>query len=228
MLYLPEATKLAVASQLDGLRLVYRAASRWSTLVIVLVAGVGFLTAPALSELIYPKDPGTTTELLRILFAGYGFQGALGPAYPTLVAVGAYRQIRNASLAFIPAILVLTIGLTQAFGVVGAACATLGCYVVMGIWWVVLVDRDLGAWPFDRLYLRAVIGLAATLALVAVTFRVTEPSGSLLSVSVSTVVGVAAWGAFMYLARPLTATELRIVGRLRQRVTGVKPAAVPR
>jgi O-antigen/teichoic acid export membrane protein len=226
VLYLPEATKLAVSGGLDGLRSVYRAACRWSTLVIVLVAGVGFVAAPALAELIYPDDAGTVTTLLRLLFAGYGFQGALGPAYSTLIAAGAYRRIGTASAVLIPATLIATFALTALFGVVGAASATLGTYVIAGTWWVVVVSRDLAAPAFDRLYVRALMTLAGALAVATVAFRATEDSTALLSLLASGVAGLTAWAGLMLLLRPLTETELRLVARLtRGRAIPREPSA---
>jgi PST family polysaccharide transporter len=226
VLYLPEATKLAIAHELSGLRSVYRAATRWSTLIIVLVAGIGFVTAPALAELVYPDDPGTATTLLRILFAGYGFQGALGPAYPTLVAVGAYRRIRSASLVFIPVILVATVALTDAFGVEGAACATLGCYVVMGTWWALGVTREVGVSPFDRLYLRAVAVLTGAIGLGALAFALTNSVGTLAAFLVGGAVALLAWIALLVAIRPLTNTELGFVNTLARRVRRLSEPSV--
>ena len=84
LFFLPEATRLAVQGQRERLIALYRSACRWSAITTLLAAGIGFVTAPQIAEIVLPDKAGTITTLLRILFAGYAVQGALGVSYATL------------------------------------------------------------------------------------------------------------------------------------------------
>ena len=185
VLYLPEATKLAESGRMAAVGTLYHSTSRWSMLVAVLTAGVGFVTAPALAEIIFPDDPSTTATIMRILFVGYGIHGCLGDTHSTLVAIAAYADIRRWSLAALPAILLGTVGLTWAFGTVGAATATCAAYASSALWWSVIIRRRLGVRLFDGLYLRALATGLAGCGAAALAFRLTSDAGPLLSLAVT-------------------------------------------
>ena len=185
VLYLPEATKLAESGRMAAVGTLYHRTSRWSMLVAVLTAGVGFVTAPALAEIIFPDDPSTTATIMRILFVGYGIHGCLGDTHSTLVAIAAYADIRRWSLAALPAILLGTVALTWAFGTVGAATATCAAYASSALWWSVIIRRRLGVRLFDGLYLRALATGLAGCGVAALAFRLTSDAGPLLSLAVT-------------------------------------------
>jgi hypothetical protein len=67
---MPEATRLAVQGQPDRLIGLYHSALPLSALSTMLVAGIGFVTAPEIAEIVLPDRPGTITTLLRILVVG--------------------------------------------------------------------------------------------------------------------------------------------------------------
>jgi O-antigen/teichoic acid export membrane protein len=212
--YLPEATRLAVSGARGPLQILYRTAGRWSTLVTLLAAGVGFVAAPALGHIVYPHDPSGTTHLLRVLFIGYAVHGALGQTYSTMLALGDYRAIRLSGLIGLPLVVALTIGLTEAFGAVGAASATASVYVVSGIAWALVVGRGLRTAPFDERYPRAVVACAGAVGiavLAAVATRGAPPLGQAAGIMSA---GFVAWAVFVPLSGALTGSERARLDRL--------------
>ena len=78
LFFLPEATRLALTGAREALVALYRTACRWSAFTTLLVAGIGFISAPEIARIVFPDEQETTTTLLRILFAGYGGAGRAG------------------------------------------------------------------------------------------------------------------------------------------------------
>jgi O-antigen/teichoic acid export membrane protein len=218
VLYLPEATKLAVGGRMAAVGALYRRTSRWSMLVVVLTAGVGFVTAPALAEIVFPDDASTTATLMRILFVGYAVHGCLGDTHSTLVAIAAYADIRRWSLVALPTIVLGTIALTWAFDTVGAAAATCGAYVSSALWWSVIIRRRIGVRPFDGLYLRALSAVLAGCAAAALAFRLTSGAGPVLSLGVSGLIAAACSLALLPVLGGVTHGERRAISGLRQRL----------
>ncbi len=189
-IYLPEATRLAVAHRSAALRSLYTTTTRWSTLFTVTAAGVGIVAAPSLARLLFPHDPGGETALLRILFAGYAIHGALGQTYSTLLALGAYPQIWRSSIVSLPLMILGTAFLTQTFGAVGAACSTCVAYTITGIWWAWQVAGKMGSSPFDEFYGRALLACLAGVAVasvVAVFGAPIAPLGSIVAIALAAV-----------------------------------------
>ena len=161
LFFLPEATRLALTGAREALVSLYRTACRWSALTTLLAAGIGFITAPEIARIVFPDEQETTTTLLRILFAGYGVQGALGVSYATLAAIGAWDALWRSSLVGLPLLVAGTLVLTGVFELTGAALATLLAYVVLNVWWTWQTVVALGASPFDARYARALLACAA-------------------------------------------------------------------
>ena len=217
VLYLPEATRLVITGRVDALGALYRTTGRWSTVVALLAAGIGFICAPALGRIIFPDDPSVTTAVLRVLFVGYALHGALGQTYSTLLALGAYRDVRRTSVVTLPLLLVGTVGLTWAFGPVGAAVSTCLAYAFTGTWWALLVHRRIGGGPFDALYGRALAACAASWVVAAVVWHVTSGVGAVASLVATSVAAAIAWLVALPLAGALAPGERVAAQRLRSR-----------
>jgi O-antigen/teichoic acid export membrane protein len=214
LFYMPEAARLALAGSREALLAIYRAACRWSAITTLVAAGIGFITAPALGEMIYPEDAGTVATLLRILLAGFAVQGALGVSYSTLVALGAYREIRAAALAGLPVIVAFTVAFTALWGLTGAASSTLVSYLLLNGVWVWQVATRLGATPFDRRYLRALIAVAGSSLAAGLVYLALEPAGVLVSFAGAAFAGVAAAGPALLALRVVGPSELALLRRL--------------
>jgi O-antigen/teichoic acid export membrane protein len=213
VLYMPEATRLAVTNRLSALGALYRTTCRWSTIASVVMAGVGFIVAPALARLIFDGEPSTEIAVMRILFVGYAIHGAVGQTYSTLVAIGAYRDIRRCALVLLPAIVVGTAVLTAAFGQIGAAVATAVAYAGSAIWWAVLVQRRANARPFDAHYPRALVACAAAALAAAGAFHLTGDAPPLASLLAAGAVAIATVAVVLPLSGGLTRSELAVVAR---------------
>ena len=214
LFFLPEATRLAVQGQRDRLIALYRSACRWSALSTLLAAGVGFVTAPEIAEIVLPDHAGTVTSLLRILFAGYAVQGALGVSYATLAAAGAYRAIWTSSIVMLPLLVALTVVLTQVWGLPGAASSTLIGYVVLNVWWTERTIAELGAWPIDARYVRGVAACAIGCAAAGLGALVTDGAAAVVSFAVAAVAGLAAAAPALLLLRAFTPGESAALRRL--------------
>jgi O-antigen/teichoic acid export membrane protein len=217
VLYLPEVTRLAVAGRRDALRLLYRTSSRWSAMMTLLVAGVGFIAAPSLAKLLFPHNASVTTTILRLLFSGYAVHGALGLAYGTAVALGMYREIRGFALVALPLLLAITVAFTALWGLIGAASATLTGYLVFSLWWAFRVKSVFGATPFDRLYVRAVLACGLSWVVAAIVAALTGGARPAVSLVATALAGFAMWSVLVLWAGVLSSAELRAVGRLRGR-----------
>ena len=220
VLYLPEAVKLLAADQLAALVALYRTSSRWSALVSLMLAGAGFVAAPWLAELLFPDDAPTTTTVMRILFVGYAGYGALGLGYLTSVALGAYPEIRRAAQVALPAIVAVTIVGAELWGLEGAACATSAGYLAFNLWWLRGTRRVLGATPFDRRYLRAVLVCVLSVALAAALALTLDDASAAIAIAAIGAVTVSVWCLLCVLLGALAPGELRALrglGRATER-----------
>ena len=216
VIYLPEAVKLFAAGRRDALVALYRTSSRWSALLSLLLAGVGFVLAPRFAELLLPDDASVSATVMRILFIGYAFYGALGLGYLTSVAAGSFREIRNASLVALPAIVGGTVMGAELWGLTGAACATAAGYVAFNLWWLRITHTALGVTPFDRAYLRALlacmVSVAGSAALAAALFG----APPLVAIAAVGLGATALWLLVAVIAQALTPEER---GAIRQSFT---------
>jgi O-antigen/teichoic acid export membrane protein len=224
VLYLPEATRLAVAHRRDAVILLYRTACRWSALTSLLIAGTGFIVADRVADLLFPEKPVAAT-LLRILFVGYGIHGAMGSNYGTLVALAEYTAIKRCAVALLILVPSLTVAFCLLWGVTGAAWATATCYTLLNVYLTAEVRRALGVLPFDRLYWRAVAACAASWLVAAMTVRTLQDSSS---ATVLIAAGSAAALVCIVLVPLLGAVsprELDLMRRLRRRSATDGPVA---
>jgi O-antigen/teichoic acid export membrane protein len=218
LFFLPEATRLAVSGQRERLIGLYRSACRWSALSTLLVAGIGFVTAPEIAEIVLPDKSGTITTLLRILFVGYGVQGALGVSYATLSAAGAFRAIWISSIVGLPVLVAGTAVLTQVWGLPGAAASTLIGYVGLNVWWTERTVATLGASPIDARYVRGVVACAAGWAAAGlVTLLMSDAA------AVARFAGVAVAVPALLLLRAFTPGETAALRRLLDRGRAGRP-----
>jgi O-antigen/teichoic acid export membrane protein len=214
VLYLPEAAKLVVADSRQALVMLYRTSSRWSALLTLLIAGTGFIVAPDVAQLLLPEQASTATAVMRVLLPGYALHGALGLAYGTSVALGAYRTISQTALVAIPLLVVLTVAFTELWGLRGAAAATLSGYVTLTIWWVLRARELLGALPFDRLFARSVVACIISWAISGIAAYLTRAESPLTSLIATAAVALISWLVVVRLAGALSAPELRALARL--------------
>jgi len=214
VLYLPEAVKLFAADRRQALVALYRTSSRWSALVSLLLAGVGFVLAPRFAELLLPDDAAASTTVMRILFVGYAFYGALGLGYLTSVAAGSFRSIRGASLVALPAIVVGTVIAAELWGLTGAACATAAGYIAFNLWWLRSTAAALGATPFDRPYLRALLACALSVGGAAAMAALLVGAPALVAIGVVGVGTILLWLLLAVILEGLTPGELRAARRL--------------
>jgi O-antigen/teichoic acid export membrane protein len=218
IIYLPEATKLVVRGRTDALVTLYRTTCRWSSLISLLGAGVGFVIAPALARIVFPDDADTASTLLRILLVGFAVHGALGQTYSTLLALGAYADIRRASLVALPSLVVGTVALAAVFGTVGAAVATAAAYTFTAVWWAWLVARRIGATPFDGLYVRALLACAMSWVAAAVVFGLVADAAAATAVVATGAAAILAWLVALRVVGGLSRSERVSVARLGARL----------
>jgi O-antigen/teichoic acid export membrane protein len=217
VLYLPEAARLAHARRGEELTELYRTSSRWCALISLPIGGAGFVVAPDLAQLLMPDHASAATTVLRILLPAYAFQGALGLAYPTAVALGADRAIRLTALATIPALIAVTVLFAELWGLTGAATATLVAFVGLTVWWVAQTREALGELPFDRLYARAVASAVGSSASAGLAALLTRDETPLVSIAFCGSAAVVSWLVLVRLVGAISAPELRSLTRLGQR-----------
>jgi O-antigen/teichoic acid export membrane protein len=217
VLYLPEAARLAHADRRDELVHLYRTSSRWCALIALPLGGTGFIVAPDLAQLLMPEHAHAATTVLRILLPGYAFQGALGLAYPTAVALGADRAIRLTAIVAIPALIVVTVGFAELWGLPGAATSTLLAFTSLTLWWLVKARLVLGVLPFDGLFARAFATCLASWLATALVALATRGDAPLVSLTLSGLAGLVSWLVLVRFAGALSGPELRTLTRMGQR-----------
>jgi O-antigen/teichoic acid export membrane protein len=213
---LPEATRLAVGGQRAALLALYRAANRWSAFTTLLAAGIGFICAPEIARIVFPDDPATTTTLLRILFAGYAVQGALGVSYAILSALGAYGAIWSSSIVALPLLVFGTVAMTEAWELTGAACATLVAFVCLNAWWTLRTAMELEAAPFDGRYLRSVAACAAGWGVAGLADMLLVGAGPVATLAAAGAAGLSTGAVALVLLRALSSTERALLLRARR------------
>jgi O-antigen/teichoic acid export membrane protein len=220
VLYLPEAVKLFAADRRQALVALYRTSSRWSALVSLLLAGVGFVIAPELAALLLAEDAAKSTTVMRILFVGYAVFGAFGLGYLTCVAAGTFREIQRAALLAIPAIVAGTVAGAELWGLTGAACATTAGYIVFNLWWLWVAKRTVRATPFDGPYLRSLLACALSVAGSALVALLLEDAPPAVGLTVAAVAGLLLWLGAAALTAAVTPGEFRALRRLAARPRG--------
>jgi O-antigen/teichoic acid export membrane protein len=223
LFFLPEATRLAVSGQRDRLVGLYRSACRWSALSTLLVAGIGFVTAPEIAEIVLPDKSGTITALLRILFVGYAVQGALGVSYATLSAAGSFRAIWISSIVSLPLLVAGTAVLTQVWGLPGAAASTLIGYVGLNVWWTERTVAELGASPIDARYVRGVAACATGWAAAGLVALAASGASAVASLAAASAAGLAVALPALLLLRAFTPGETAALRRLLDRGRAGRP-----
>lgn len=223
LFFLPEATRLAVEGARTRLVALHRAASRWSAASTLLVAGIGFVLAPAIAEIVFPDEASTVATLLRILFAGYAVQGALGVSYATLSALGAYPAIWWSSVVSLPLLVVGTVLLTQFWGLTGAACATLAAYVGLNAFWAWRTAVELAATAFDLRYLRCVAAAAVGWLATWAADAALGPAGPVAALALAGGAGLVAGAAALPALRGLTPSERDWLHGALRRACGGRP-----
>lgn len=229
LFYLPEATRLAVTGGRDALVALYRTANRWSAFTTLITAGIGFITAPDIAQIVFPDDSGTTTALLRILFAGYAGWGALGVSYATLSALGAYGPIWRSSIVSLPLLVAGTVALTEAWELTGAACATLVAYVGLNAWWTWRAMTELGVSAFDARYGRALAACVAGWAAAGLAVVLLGDVGRVAGLALAGGAGLATGTVSLALFGALSPTEQELLraARWRQSPGGTRAGQSP-
>lgn len=187
-------------------------------LVSLVAAGVGFVAAPQLAEIVFRSNLAPEATLMRILFVGYAVHGALGQMYGTLLALGAYADIWRSSIVSLPIIVAGTVGLTAAFGTEGAAWSTRLAYALTGLWWAWQVRRGLGAGAFDEFYLRALGAAAVSLIVAAIVSRLGDALSPMGSIAAIMLAATAAWMLALALSGGLSPGERSVAVRLLARL----------
>jgi O-antigen/teichoic acid export membrane protein len=123
--FLPIATRLVTMDDLDGLRDLYHAASRWN--MALCLPGISLLVvcpAQLLSVIFGPSHVAGASGPLRILGLGVAAQGALGYNGLTLDAHGRAGTVAVRQFAGVVLSVVLCVALIPVLGSTGAAIAT--------------------------------------------------------------------------------------------------------
>jgi O-antigen/teichoic acid export membrane protein len=217
LFYMPEAARLAIAGSREALLRLYRTACRWSGLTTLLAAGLGYVTAPELGEILYPDDAATVATLLRVLFVGYAVQGMLGVSYATLVAIGAFDAVRRSALVSLPLVLGGTVAFTEAWGVRGAAWATVAAYLGLNGWWTWKVFAELRAAPFGRRSLGWAAACAGSWLAAAAAAELLSGAGPVATLAAASVAAAAAALALLIGLRAVEPAELALLRRATRR-----------
>lgn len=141
----PHIARLAAGGETAQLQREVSAAAKWSAAMIA----VAFLIVlPAGPLILDAFGPGfdAADDALRILMAGQLFNAFCGPVIATLTMTGGQLAALRVLALSVLAQIVLFAVLIPPFGLVGAACATVTCAVLVNLGMLFHARRRLGIW----------------------------------------------------------------------------------
>lgn len=204
-MFMPEMSQLYGDDRLDRADMIYRAMTKWTAF-----ASVPFImTALAYPEyvitFIYSQEYQQATIPFVVLMLGFLTHIIVGQNKSTLVAFGDTKTMFRYDFASLAANLILNLSLIPTFGIVGAAVATAGTYVVRNAALSWILYRSYGLQPFSRWYALPLVPTVGTAAVLRIVFS--DPTllvviGYAATVSLATVVG--------YLSRGVEEADLML------------------
>jgi O-antigen/teichoic acid export membrane protein len=201
----------------------YKKVTRWTlaaTIPVLLVLGI----MPAATLRVFGADFTGGSTALRILIVGMIVPVTVGTVGFILIMAGRTGW----DLAIYVVAFVIDIGVALAaagpgaLGIRGAALAQALTLTFSAVARLLLVRRFLGIWPFDRAWLRLPVPVVLGGVAMALTHAAMPEPTWFLDLVVSTVVGVAVYGAAMLLVGLSPTERTALLGLLRRR----RPATV--
>lgn len=150
----PRIARLAADGETAQLQHDVSAAATWST--CVMVAGFAILVpGSSLVLSIFGSGFDAASDPLRILMVGQLVNALCGPAVAVLTMSGGQVQAMRVLGASAIVQLLLFALLIPPFGLVGAACATTVCWILLNLGMLVYVRRRLAIWSLPGILERA-------------------------------------------------------------------------
>lgn len=160
-MYVPEISELHSEGDLSGAKKIYQAMTKW----VVLASAPFILTALAFPEqiitLIYSPEFRRAGSPFVVLVLGFCTHILVGQNKNTLMAFGETRLIFVIDAAMVVLNLVMNVILIPEFGIMGAATATAGSYLLRNIgmsWWLY---KSYQIHPFSRWMVRPLVTVIA-------------------------------------------------------------------
>lgn len=148
--FIPQATRLLSSGDRPGFRNLYITVSKLgfiATIPALLVLAVGPKVA---LHVVFGNEFPARADIVWVLIAGYAVHVAFGLNGASLMATGDRRAMITAGLVTTAGMLVLAFALIPTIGILGAAIATAGTFVVMNVTIAVQLARVTGVVPFRR------------------------------------------------------------------------------
>lgn len=140
----------------------FRVSTKWTMYACLPILLVVWLAPREVVDLLYGAEYVYGARALVLLTIGQLLNAATGPTAPFLVMTGHHVTLMRLSGLALLTNCILGVLLVPLFGLEGAAFSTALSLGALSLASLVAVRRILGAWPYDRRFLKVVLALSAT------------------------------------------------------------------
>jgi O-antigen/teichoic acid export membrane protein len=165
-LFMPIFSELEAAGELNRMNKVYNSVTEWATLLVLPLYVAMLLVPEAILFTLFKESyiPGTIP--LMVVASGFFFHVLSGSCGDALVALGRTRLVMAGNIGAGALNVLLNLALIPRFGIVGAAAASAGAYVLFNLFYLLWLYRETGILPFSRSFLKPMIMSTTTIGTV--------------------------------------------------------------
>ncbi|MCI0497229.1 MAG: flippase [Thermoplasmata archaeon] len=155
--FLPVLSAYKARENVKGMKTVYARFTRWVIIITMPAVLLGLLFPVELMDLLYGPDYRSSWALLMMLVIAHAWQPFLGPAGPTMIALGQVRMLMAFAITTALITVVVSVTLIPVYGAMGAAIATNTAQCGYGLISLAYVYHTTGIHPFNRDYVRLIV-----------------------------------------------------------------------
>lgn len=174
-MFLPTASSLYGKGDVDSVRDLFSNVTRW-TAVVSPPLFIGMLIFPsAILQLFFSSSYAQEPVILSIMASGFFYTVITGPSGSLLVAAGLNRQKLVGIASISITLILLSILLIPGMGIIGAALATSGGFIIGHSLLLGLAIRKTGSTPYNRDFIYLILSTAVPLAIVYILKSIYSP-----------------------------------------------------
>lgn len=181
-MFMPVVSELHAQKKKTKITELYKTATRWiTTATLPLLAGM-LIFPSEIIRILFGADYVQAALPLTLLSIGFFYRVLNGPSTATLISTGENKKLLAVEGITTFLIVVFNLILIPIYGIVGAGLATLTALLIGESLMLFVIKKKIGAYPFNRGFLRLFLAAAASSIVVLVADSLLEPGliGSVL------------------------------------------------
>ncbi|MFC7202644.1 flippase [Haloferax namakaokahaiae] len=214
-LFLPLATRSYEQGEFSELNRLFTTITKWSVVITLPVILMFVFAADEVVSILFGPAYGNAALPLSILSGGLFLRALVGPNGDVVKAIGHTRFELYSGLSGVAVNFCLNILLIPAYGIAGAAVATVCGYAVYNLLELYLIYREIGISPFSIDILKPVI--ACTLVVWAFYSHI-QVDSKIVSIIVVGVTSAGVTVVSLVATKSIEETDLLLVDRLESRL----------